>query len=281
MMAISLGSLALPTAPLLVLLALLVAQWAAHWVAMRQARRSAGPASAASDPSPPGPRLTQALLVGLLLARLAHVGLHHEAYLVEPWSALDLRDGGWQLWAGLAGGLAWLALQARRHARQRRALAAGAAAGLALWAAGLLALAQMTPRTLPDLVLTDLATGQAVRLQALAAGRPLVLNLWASWCGPCRREMPVLVAAQAREPDVLFVFANQGEDAEAVRRYLRTQGLAPAQVLLDPQARLGPALGSAGLPTTVFINRQGQRVDAHLGALNAAALASRVEALRR
>ncbi|TXI18588.1 MAG: hypothetical protein E6Q67_11575, partial [Roseateles sp.] len=131
MMAISLGSLALPTAPLLVLLALLVAQWAAHWVAMRQARRSAGPASAASDPSPPGPRLTQALLVGLLLARLAHVGLHHEAYLVEPWSALDLRDGGWQLWAGLAGGLAWLALQARRHARQRRALAAGAAAGLA------------------------------------------------------------------------------------------------------------------------------------------------------
>jgi thioredoxin-like negative regulator of GroEL len=50
-------------------------------------------------------------------------------------------------------------------------------------------------------------------------------------------------------------------------------------VLLDPQSRLAPALGSGGLPTTVFFDRQGRRVDAHMGALNAAALAAKLNSV--
>lgn len=269
MMSIPLGPLALPAVPLLLLVATLLAAWLADRVAPPPAvgQQTAGSA------------LVHGVLAGLLLARLGHLALNGAAYAAEPLSALDLRDGGWHTWAGLAGGLAWLGWQAGRQAHWRRALAVGAVSGLLLWTAGTLGLAARTPHELPDLVLTDVATGQPVRLRALAAGRPVVLNLWASWCGPCRREMPVLAAAQARHTGLVFVFANQGEDAPAVRRYLDSQALGLSQVLLDPASRLGPLLGAGGLPTTVFFDSQGRRVDAHMGALNGAALASRLAPL--
>ncbi len=274
MMSIPIGPLALPAAPLLLLLSTWFAAWLADRVAVAVAPGQTPPSRST------GSVLVHAALWGLLVARAAHVALHLAAYRAEPWSVIDLRDGGWNTWAGLAGGLAWVGWQATRHASWRKALAAGTAAGLVLWAAGTASLAALAPRALPDLVLTDLATGQPVRLHDLAARKPVVLNLWATWCGPCRREMPVLAAAQARHPDVVFVFANQGEGAEAVRRYLGTERLELSHVLLDPQSRLGPALGSGGLPTTVFFDRQGRRVDAHMGALNAAALAAKLGAVQ-
>lgn len=278
MMSISLGPLALPTAPLMLLLATLLAAWLAD----RVAPAAGMPGAAHGDARPAGTSIVHAVLAALIAARLAHVGLHLGAYLAEPWNMLDVRDGGFSALAGLVAGTGWLAWQALRHAPLRKALAAGAAAGLLLWSAGTAGLGALAPRDLPDLELTDLATGQPVRLRAVAAGgKPVVLNLWATWCGPCRREMPVLAAAQARHPGVTFIFANQGESAETVRRYLDKEQLALAGLLLDPRAALGPALGSAGLPTTVFLDRDGRRVDAHMGELNRAALESRVAAISK
>jgi hypothetical protein len=92
--------------------------------------------------------------------------------------------------------------------------------------------------------------------------------------------MPLLAEAQARHPDVLFVFANQGESVSAIRRYLDAERLGLQMVWLDAGSQLGPALGSRGLPTTVFFDRHGQRVDAHLGALNRAALSARLASAR-
>lgn len=272
-MSIPLGPLALPAVPLLLLLSTLLAAWLADRVAS-----AAAPAASRTRRSA-GTLLVHSMLAGLIVARMAHVAFHQDAYRADLWSVLDVRDGGWSTWAGLAGGIGWIVWQARRHASWRGALAAGASAGLLTWAAGTAGLDALAPRDLPDLVLTDLASGQPVRLREIAAQGPVVVNLWATWCGPCRREMPVLAAAQARYPGVVFVFANQGESAETVRRHLDTERLGLSRVLLDPQARLGPALGSGGLPTTVFFDRHGQRVDAHMGALNAAALATRVGAL--
>ncbi len=272
MTSIPLGPLALPAAPLLVLVASLLATWLADRLG---ATRSSAPAAQRA-----GRVLTQAVLLALLAARLAHVLQHADAYGAEPLQVFDLRDGGWQAGAGVAAGLGWTAWQAWRQVVWRRALATGAAAGLALWGGGSAMLQALTPHALPDLVVTDLVTGQPLGLTTVAPGRPLVLNLWATWCGPCQREMPVLAAAQARHPDVAFVFVNQGEGADAVRRYLATEGLALDRVLLDRPSALGPALGSGGLPTTVFFDAQGRHAGAHMGVLNRAALDARVQALQ-
>lgn len=90
----------------------------------------------------------------------------------------------------------------------------------------------------------------------------------------------MLAAAQRRESTVGFLFVNQGETDSAVRTYLTDQGLPLREVLLDAGSRLGPAVGSRGLPTTLFYDAQGRLVDAHIGVLNAAALEGRLRPLR-
>jgi len=135
-------------------------------------------------------------------------------------------------------------------------------------------------RAMPVVTLTELASGRSLDLRQAARGRPVVVNLWASWCGPCRQEMPVLAAAQQREAQIGFLFVNQGEPAATVRAYLEAQQLPLREVLLDTRSQLGPAVGSRGLPTTLFYDAQGRLVDAHVGVLNAAALEGRLRRLR-
>jgi len=267
MTSISLGPLALPTGPLLLLLAAVLAFWLAKRLTPADSRTGDGA----------GGELLNALLGALVVSRLVHVGLHLDDYRSEPWAAFDLRDGGWNAPAGFAAGLCWIGWRATRRASWRKALAAGTATGLAVWTAGTLGLAALAPQQLPDLVFTDLASGQPVRLHDVARDRPVVLNLWATWCAPCRKEMPVLAAAQDQHPELLFVFANQGETAATVRRYLAAERLALQTVLLDSTWQLGPAVGSSGLPTTVVYDRQGRRIDAHMGAINAAGLATMIK----
>jgi hypothetical protein len=89
--------------------------------------------------------------------------------------------------------------------------------------------------------------------------------------------MPILAQAQARHPEVQFVFVNQGESAAQVNVWLARAGLQLQGVWLDPASALGPAVGSSGLPTTLFIDASGRRVDAHMGMINAAALRARLQ----
>ena len=126
-----------------------------------------------------------------------------------------------------------------------------------------------------------LLSGESTNLAALADGKPMVVNLWASWCPPCRREMPVLAAAQQRETGISFVFANQGENAATIQRYLSASQLDLANVILDRDTRLGFVAGSGTLPLTLFYDASGRLVDTHLGALSAASLASKLDPLRK
>jgi thiol-disulfide isomerase/thioredoxin len=271
MLSIPLGPLALPVAPLLLLIAALCALWLA--------RRMAGPTQAATAEA----ALWWSLAAALLAARLGHVALHWAAYGSQPAALLDVRDGGWFWPAGLAAGLLVLGLWAWRREPMRRALLAGGVLGLTLWSAGQLGLAHWGSderlQALRTLRFEHLSGGAAAPLLPATGAQPMVVNLWASWCGPCRTELPLLVQAQHAHPQVRFVYVNQGESAETVRAFMAAQNLRLEPVLLDRSARLGPAVGSRGLPTTLFIGAQGEVVDAHLGIINAAALQARLARL--
>ncbi len=128
---------------------------------------------------------------------------------------------------------------------------------------------------LPDLTLKRLGAGEVSLHKFL--GRPLVINLWASWCPPCRAEMPLLAEAQSRYPEVTFLFVNQGEDEATIHKFLSETGLPLGWVLLDPDNKLSRILKAGGLPTTYFFNAEGALVATHPGQLYEAALQDYIE----
>ena len=222
--------------------------------------------------------LLQMVLLAVLAARISFVAQWFEQYRAAPWTMFDIRDGGFHGWVGLAAAVLYLAVHLWRNAPMRKSLALGVLAGALAWGAatGMLAMAERAP--MPTVALATL-TGAPTTLAALA-GKPIVVNLWASWCPPCLREMPVLAAAQQQEKGINFVFVNQGEEAATAARYLDAIPFALANVWLDPGSSLGRALGSSALPTTLFYDESGRLVDTHLGPLSTASLASKLAQLR-
>ena len=122
-----------------------------------------------------------------------------------------------------------------------------------------------TLQALPIAALSTLDE-QPVNLNSYT-GRPVVLNLWASWCHPCRRELPTFEQAQTRYPAIDFLMINQGESAQKVHTFLESQHLKLKNVLLDPASRTMRAEGSKAIPATLFFNEKGSLVDTHLGEL--------------
>lgn len=216
------------------------------------------------------------LFVGMIVGRCVFVLQWLPLYLADPWSILRPGDGGYSVWAGVLAALAFGLWVTRRDEVRRRSLAFGAGAGLATWAllVGSIALIEQAYLRLPQTPLTRLEGGP-VQLSALG-GQPVVVNLWATWCPPCRREMPVLAQAQRAHPGVTFAFVNQGEGAADVRRYLESGSLQLQNVMLDPFSSISQATGARGLPTTLFFDPQGRVVDIHVGELTGAALAHKL-----
>lgn len=258
MTSLTLGPLAIPLPHVLLYLGFFAALFAG-WITGR--KRKVNPEAA----------LFAMFIGGLLVARLAFVARYAEQYAATPMSIVDIRDGGFLALPGVLAALLIGGLLAWRQAPLRRPLAVATLVGACVWGGGNAVVAALDrSQQLPELTVMDLR-GQPVELRALD-GRPLVVNLWASWCPPCRREMPVLEAAQKNRPDVRFLLVNQGESSEAVQRFLRDQGLSDTAVLLDSGNRLGQATGSFGMPTTLFYDAAGRLRHSQMGELSAASL---------
>jgi thiol-disulfide isomerase/thioredoxin len=265
--AVALGPLSVPLLPLL----LLLAGFAGLWAGQRLGRRAAVDAE---------PALLRVLGVGLLAARLSFVWSWRSLYAAQPWSVFDIRDGGWDPALGVAAAALYAIHLVRRQPALRRAIAGGFSLTLALGVAAAIGLAALQPtRTpLPALRFAALEGGPAVALRSFS-GKPTVINLWATWCPPCRREMPALLQAQRAHPEVNFVFVNQGETPEAVQRFLQAQGLPLRNVLLDPSFALGAAFDQRALPTSLFFGADGRLMSTRLGELSPAVLAQRLQAI--
>ncbi|WP_315130412.1 TlpA disulfide reductase family protein [Achromobacter marplatensis] len=225
--------------------------------------------------------LWRAMLVGLLVARLGFVWQYREHYLPDPIKILDLRDGGWAGLAGLAAAWGYVLFAAVRRHAPRAALLGAVALASVVWLGGGRWLAP-TPQAQPELAALAVQhiDGAPAALSAFH-GKPTVINLWASWCPPCRREMPAFAKAQAANPDVNFVFLNQGEAPPDVAQFLAQHAPALRNVLLDPAGEASRKLSNRSLPATLFLDAQGRLVDLRVGELSTASLAQRLEASQK
>ncbi|MBI3160264.1 MAG: TlpA family protein disulfide reductase [Chloroflexi bacterium] len=123
----------------------------------------------------------------------------------------------------------------------------------------------------PDFELLDV-NGQTVRLSD-QQGKAVVVNFWATWCAPCRFEMPTLDAAARQYPDDLLVLAvNYDEPPERVRAYADELGLGFAP-LLDPGGETQTLYRVRGYPSTYFVDREGVIQAVHIGMLTEDSLA--------
>lgn len=214
------------------------------------------------------------VVIWLVAARFGHVALHIESYSTAPLETLKLWKPGYQgLW-GMAAGLLWTIWSLRS-----RLIAMGGAMALLIGASSLwLVLVTLAPlgsdmslKSLPDITLEDI-DGDPVHLPSLADDHDrVIVNLWATWCPPCLREMPLLEDADQRE-SVAVVVANQGEDLLPIVRYLDEQSLRFRYALRDPSQMLMSLVEAPGLPTTVLFDGDGNTLDIHVGELTQAHL---------
>jgi len=217
---------------------------------------------------------TGLIIAWLIGARVGYVLLHWESYSAAPWEALKVWQPGYHgLW-GMVAGLIWTAWTLRARLFAMGGAMAMLVATSSLW----LVLVTLAPLgndfatdSLPAVTLEDI-DGNPVALPSLTdSGDLIIVNLWATWCPPCLREMPLLEEAAQRE-GVSVVVANQGEDLLPMVRYLDEQQLEFRYALRDPSQQLMALFEAPGLPTTVLFDEQGNTLDVHVGELTRAHL---------
>ena len=124
---------------------------------------------------------------------------------------------------------------------------------------------------LPALRLPCLAGGPDVSLDDLG-DRPVLVNLWASWCAPCREEMPLIEDAYARSGDRIGFLGVNTEDPRSAAVSLLADLDVTFAHLVDQEGRLLAELGLPGLPVTLAVAPDGRVIDRQVGQLSAARL---------
>lgn len=213
-------------------------------------------------------------------ARIGHVLQHVSSFAAEPVRAFYVWQGGFMIEAGVALTLAYTLFRFRRELKLSlwAALPSAAAAYVAFFVLQLTAGTPATP--LPTGNIYQTLAGEQFQPAAELTGQPVVINLWATWCPPCRREMPMMADVAANTDDARLVFVNQGEGQDIIRRYLTDENLDLEHVILDGLGEFGRHYEVPGLPATFFIGSDGMLQSVHMGEISREGLLSGIAALQ-
>jgi thiol-disulfide isomerase/thioredoxin len=212
-----------------------------------------------------------AIIIGFLTARLTFIIAMWQGYQENWWQLVNISDGGFIPSTGWGASALVLMFYARRNKLFIKAYFTSALITFCcLIIPTFFAVIYQAAVELPSSPLRNIE-GHEVDLRRYK-GTPVVINFWASWCPPCRREMPVLEAAQKHNPELVFVFINQGESLLSVKDFIDSTALDLKNVFIDPTSNVSRETGAAGLPTTLFYNEKGQLVTSHMGELSQASL---------
>jgi len=211
------------------------------------------------------PMRVRVICAFVLAARLGHVLAHWGSFAAEPLRVFSFLQGGYYWPAGVAGAIA-MNLVILRHPRTIAWSLIPLGAGAMAAAMAIHFLTELPRASLPDepFATTD---GRIVVPRALK-GRKLVINLWASWCPPCRDELPMMADLAHTDQRAEFLFADQGEDIPAIQSFLQARGIVLDTVLLDQHGSIARRYQVRGLPTTLFINEDGHVQSINVGELS-------------
>jgi thiol-disulfide isomerase/thioredoxin len=138
--------------------------------------------------------------------------------------------------------------------------------------------AELLPETVDTLPDVDLSAYG--RLLAQLRGTPVVVNVWASWCEPCKAEAPALVQAALKYgAEVQFIGLDVQDVRDSALQYIRRYQL-PFPSLFDPTLAIGTSLGLIGPPGTFFYDRDGTLVDSIRGQISATQLEKSIARIR-
>jgi thiol-disulfide isomerase/thioredoxin len=122
-----------------------------------------------------------------------------------------------------------------------------------------------TPAVIPEAELLDAA--DVPHALSEYSGKWVVVNFWATWCAPCRQEMPSLDRLQVAMPELAVVPVATGRNAvEQIQKFYGEAAVVNLPILRDPQAGLAHAIGVMGLPVTVILDPEGREVARLIGA---------------
>ncbi len=122
------------------------------------------------------------------------------------------------------------------------------------------------PQKLPDITIAD--AGGAAKPLSDFAGKVVLLNIWATWCHPCREEMPTLDKLQAelggKDFEVVAVNIDKSGNDKA-KTFWQEMGVTKLALYTDPSGKLFATLKTVGMPTTLLLNRQGDEIGRLVG----------------
>ena len=287
--AISLGPFLIPTRPAILMFSILFAIWLCGFISRKYktfSRRSRSDVEAIA-------------LYSLIAARLGFVVMNWEAYQANIWSVLFLWQPGYDLSSGLFFGVGYLAWQTYRQKPRLRQpylkLIAGSYLAAGLIFSGATASLDLlrdpgiagVGDSFPDFQLQNL-DGATEKISDYA-GQAVIINFWATWCPPCRREMPLLdeLHRDYQEKGLSVIGLDVGESASLVRNYVNSVKVtypvwvdAPSSLAgFDRTQQIFSRFGGIGLPTTIFIDRSGIIRRVYVGELSRAFLWNQAETI--